>query len=39
MDSDFIIFDLYLSIFTNLGYKLRDWIPSDKNGDLINLFK
>ena len=39
MDSDFIISNLYLSVFTDPGHKLRDWIPNNKNGDLINLSK
>ena len=39
IDSNFIISNLYLFVFTNPGYKLKNWIPSDKNGDLINLSK
>ena len=39
IDSDFIISNLYLSIFTDPNYKLRDWTPNNKNSDLINLTK
>ena len=36
IDLDSIVFDLYLFVFIDLSYELRDWIPHNKNNNLIN---